>query len=215
MSDSGMPWTTAWRLPCLSLSTRVCSNSCPLSHWWHPTIFSVIIFSWSQSFQASGSFPMNWLFASGGQNIEASALASVTPMDIQDLFPLGLTGLISLLSKGLTRVFPTVGILIITVLYSSVPLAFIYAQASSILRPIFVVSMNICSCSTDIHFGHETYFCHWNLSLCSTNREFKQDKKFVLDSCTFPACLRKRVTGSKWEKGKAGLKHEAGYPANL
>ena len=70
---------------------------------------------------------MNWLFASGGQNIEASALASVTPMDIQDLFPLGLTGLISLLSKGLTRVFPTVDILIITVPYSSVPLAFIYA----------------------------------------------------------------------------------------
>ena len=128
MSNSGTPCTTARRLPCLSLSARVCSNSYPLSHWCHPIIFSVTPFSsCPQSFQASGSFPMNWLFASDGQNIEASALASVTPMHIQDWFPLGSTGLISLMSKGLTRVFSTVDILIITLLYSSVPLAFIYA----------------------------------------------------------------------------------------
>ena len=59
-----------------------------------------------QSFPASGSFPMNWLFAPGGQSIGASALASVLPMNIQDRFPLGLTGLISLKSKELSRVFP-------------------------------------------------------------------------------------------------------------
>ena len=84
------------RLPCPSLSFAVCSNSCPLSLWCHPTIsFSVTHFSsCPQSFLASGSFPMSWLFTSGGQNIRASA--SVLLMNIQSWFPLGLTGLISL-----------------------------------------------------------------------------------------------------------------------
>ena len=93
------------RLPCPSPTPGACSNSCPLSRWCHPTISSsVILFSsCHQSFPASGSFPMNWLFASGGQNIGASA--SVLPMNIQDWFPLGLTGLISVQSKGLSRVF--------------------------------------------------------------------------------------------------------------
>ena len=75
-------------------------------------------------------------------------------------------------------------------------------------------SVNICPCSTDLHFTHETYFCIGML-VCVVQTEFKQDKKFVLGSGTSPACLRKRVTGAKWENGKAGLKHEAGYPANL
>ena len=66
---------------------------------------SVVPFSCLQSFPASGSFLMHWLFASGGQSIGASASASVLPMNIQDWFPLGLTGLISLLSKGFSRVF--------------------------------------------------------------------------------------------------------------
>ena len=94
------------RLPCLSLSPKVCSNSCPLSQQCHPTISSSVIpFSCPQSFPASGSFPMSQFFASGGQRIGASALASVFPMSIQGRFPLGLTGLISLLSKGLSGVF--------------------------------------------------------------------------------------------------------------
>ena len=95
------------RLPCVSLSPWVCSNSCPLSQWHHPIItFSVAPFSsCPQSFPASGSFPMSQLFASGGQRIRASTSASVFPMSIQDWFPLGLTGLISLQSKGLSRVF--------------------------------------------------------------------------------------------------------------
>ena len=101
------------RLPCPSLSPGACSNSCPLSQWCHPTISSsVILFSSClQSFPASGSsFPMSWLFSSGGQSIRASISASVLPVNIQDWFPLGLTGLISLQSKGLSRVFsnPTV-----------------------------------------------------------------------------------------------------------
>ena len=94
-------------LPCPSLSPRVCSNSCPLSRWCHPTILpSVVPFSsWPQSFPASGTFPVSQLLASGGQNIGASASASVLPTNIQALFPLRLTGLISLQCKRLSRVF--------------------------------------------------------------------------------------------------------------
>ena len=94
------------RLPCPSLSPRVCSNSCPLNRLCHPTIWSTVIpFSWPQSFPESESFPMDRLFASGGQSIGASAPASVLPMNIQGWFPLGSTGLIPLQYKGLSRVF--------------------------------------------------------------------------------------------------------------
>ena len=94
------------RLPCPSLSPGVYSNSRPLNQWCHPTISSSVIpFSCLQSFPASGSFPMNWLFASGSQSLGALSSASVLPVNIQGWFPLGLTGLISLQSKGLSRVF--------------------------------------------------------------------------------------------------------------
>ena len=95
------------RLPSPSLSPGVCSDSCPLNPWCHPTISSSVapFSSCLQSFPASGSFPVSWLFTSGGQSIGTSALASVLPMNIQGWFPLGLIGLISLLSKGLSRVF--------------------------------------------------------------------------------------------------------------
>ena len=94
-------------LPSPSLSPGVCSDSCPLSPWYHPTISSSVapFSSCLQSFPASGSFPMSWLFTSGGQSIGTSALASVLPMNIQGWFPLGLIGLISLLSKGFSKVF--------------------------------------------------------------------------------------------------------------
>ena len=94
------------RLPCPSLSPGVCSNSCPLSQWCHPTISSSATFfsSCPQSFPA-GSFPMSQLFTSGDQSTGAWSSASVLPMNIQDWFSLGLTGLISLQSKGLSRVF--------------------------------------------------------------------------------------------------------------
>ena len=96
-------------LPSPSLFPRVCSNSCPLSWWCHPIISSSAIpfSSCPQSFPASGSFPLSWLFASGGRRIGASTSASVLPMNIQGWFPLGLTGLISLLSKGLSRFLPS------------------------------------------------------------------------------------------------------------
>ena len=96
----------AWP-PCPSSTCGVYSNSCPL-HWWcHPIISSSVIpfSSCLQSFPASGSFPMSQFFASAGQITGISASASVLPMNIQDWFPLGWTGWISLLSKGLSRVF--------------------------------------------------------------------------------------------------------------
>ena len=93
-------------LPVYHQLLGVYSNSHPLSQWCHPTISpSVVPFSsCPQSFPTSGSFQMSH-FTSGGQNIGLSALASVLPMNIQDWFPLGWTGWISLQSKGLSRVF--------------------------------------------------------------------------------------------------------------
>ena len=99
------PWTAV--LLCPSISPGICSNPCPLSQWCHPTISSSVTpFSFCpQSFPASESFPMSQLFASGGQSIGVSASASVLPVNIQDWFPFGWAGLISLQSKGLSRVF--------------------------------------------------------------------------------------------------------------
>ena len=108
MSDSLRPRLLIQATPpCPSPSPGAYSNSCPLSQWCHPTISSSIIpfSSCPRSFPASGSFPMSQLFPSGGQSIRASASTSVLPMKIQDSFPLGLTGLISLLSKRISRVF--------------------------------------------------------------------------------------------------------------
>ena len=94
------------RPPCPSPTPRVHSNSRPLSWSCHPTILSSVVpfSSCLQSFPVSGSFQMSQFFSSG-QSIRISASASVLPMNIQDLFPLGLTGLISLQSKRLSSVF--------------------------------------------------------------------------------------------------------------
>ena len=124
MSDSWQPHGLQQaRLPCPSPVPGVYSNSCPLSQWCHPAIsFSVVTFSRLQSCPASVSFQMSQLFASGSQSIGISVSASVLPVTIQDWFPLGeigcvqggmavdwfplgWTGWISLLSKGLSRVF--------------------------------------------------------------------------------------------------------------
>ena len=95
------------RLPCPSSTPKVYLNSCSLSRWCHTTISSSVVpfSSCLQSFPASGSFRINQFFTSGGQRIGVSASASFPPMNIQDWFSLGLTGLISLQSKGLSRVF--------------------------------------------------------------------------------------------------------------
>ena len=90
-----------------SPTSRAYSNSCQLSRWCHPTISSSVVpfSSCLQTFPASGFSPMSQFFPSGGQSIAASASASVLSMNIQDRFPLGWTGWISLLSKGPSRVF--------------------------------------------------------------------------------------------------------------
>ena len=95
------------RLPCPSLSPGACSDSSPLNRWCHPTISSSVIpfLSCLQSCPASGSFQISQFFTSGGQSIGVSVTSAILPMNIQDWFPLGLTGWISLQSKGLSRVF--------------------------------------------------------------------------------------------------------------
>ena len=108
MSDSLRPHGLQHaKPPCPSPTPRVYSNSCPLSQWCHPAISpSVVPFSsLLQSSPTSGSFQMSQVFTSGGQSFGVSASASVFPMSIQDWFPLGWTGWISLQSKGLSRVF--------------------------------------------------------------------------------------------------------------
>ena len=97
------------RLPCPPSTPGACSNSCPLSRCCHPTTSSSVVSfsSHPQSFPGSGSFQMSQFFTSGGQSIGVLASASVLPMNIQDWFPLGWTGWISLQSKGLSRVSPT------------------------------------------------------------------------------------------------------------
>ena len=90
------------RLPHPSPTPRACSNSSPLSWWCHPTISSSVIPFCLQSFPASGSFQMSQFFASGGQSIGVSVFSSVLPMNIQNWFPLGLTGWIVLHSEGLS-----------------------------------------------------------------------------------------------------------------
>ena len=98
------------RPPCPLPTPGVHSNSCPLSWWCHPAISSSVVTfsSCLQCFPASGSFQMRQFFTSDGQSIGISASTSVPPVNIQDWFPLGWTGWISLLSKGLSRVFSNI-----------------------------------------------------------------------------------------------------------
>ena len=108
MSDSLQPHGLQHtRLPCPSPTPGAYSNSFPLSQLCHPTISSSVVpfSSCLQSFSASGSFPVSQFLTSGGQSIGVSASASVLPMNIQDWFPLGLTGCLFLQSKGLSRVW--------------------------------------------------------------------------------------------------------------
>ena len=121
------------RLPCPSLSPRVCSNSSPLSQWCHPAISSSMtpFSSCPQSFPASGSFPMSELFTSGGQSIVASASTSALPRNIQGWFPLWLTGLISLLSKG--HKYYRTTMLGYSSLFSSSPVFLVWLNRKSLL----------------------------------------------------------------------------------
>ena len=123
------------RLPSPSLSPIVCSHSCPLNRWYHPTISSSVIpFSIGlQSSLASWSFPMTWPFASGGQSIEASASTSVLPSTIQDWFPLGLIGLIfcpmDSQESSPAPQFESTGSLVLCLLYSLTLTSIMWATA--------------------------------------------------------------------------------------
>ena len=111
VSDSLWPHGLHYaRLPCTSPTPGACSNSCLSSWWCHPIVSSSVVpfSSCLQSFPASGSFPVSQFFISDGQSIAVSASASVLPMNIQDWFPLGLIGWISLQSMGLSRVFSNI-----------------------------------------------------------------------------------------------------------
>ena len=133
MSDSLRPHGLQLaRLPCPSPSPGACSNSCSLSWWCYPTISSSVspFSSCPQSFPASGSFPMSWLFIPGSQSIGASA--SVFPMNIQGWFTLGLIGLI-LQAKGLSRVFSNTQFISI----NSLTLSLFY-QSNSHIHPWLV-----------------------------------------------------------------------------
>ena len=141
MSDSLWPHELQHtRLPCPSPSAWVCSNSCPLSQWCIQPSHSLLPnFSfWPQSFPASESFPMSQFFASGGQSIRASALASVLPRNIQGWFPLGLScnSLICLLSKGLSKVFSNTAVKSI----SSLALSLLYGPALTSIHDYMGVS---------------------------------------------------------------------------
>ena len=116
---SETPWTAACQASLSITNSWSYPNPSPLSRWCHPTISSSVVpFSSSlQSFPASGSFQMSQLFKSGGQSTGVSALTSVLPMNIQDWFPLGWTGWISLLSKGLSRVFSNTTVQIVVIFY--------------------------------------------------------------------------------------------------
>ena len=108
VSDSLRPHESQHaRPPCPSPTPRVYSNSCTSSWWCHPTISSSVVpfSSCLQSSPASRSFPLSQFFTSGGKSTGVSASGSVLPMNIMDWSPLGWTGLISLQSKGLSRVF--------------------------------------------------------------------------------------------------------------
>ena len=131
MSDSLWPHRLQHaRLPCLSPTPGASSNSCPSSRWCHPTISSSIIplSSYLQSFPASGSFPISWFFTSGGQSIGASA--SVLPINIQDWFPLRLTGLISLSPTDSQESFPTLQFKSI----NSLALSFLYSPTLTCIQ---------------------------------------------------------------------------------
>ena len=116
------------RFSCPSLSLGVCSNSCRLSQWCHPTMLSsdAPFSSCPQSFPASGSFPVSRLFTSGGQRIGVSASSSVLPMNIQDWLPLGLTGLISCSPRDSQESSPapqfkSINCLTLNLLYGPIP----------------------------------------------------------------------------------------------
>ena len=144
------------RAPCSSPTPGVYSNSCPLCQWCHPTIsFSVIPFSSClQSFPASGSFQMSQFLASGGQSIEVSASASVLPINIQDWFPLGWTGWISLLKRPYTKAMSSVAMILLK----------LYSNISKLSKTLQILLFTHANCTES-----EEVYSHWWQNICNVN----------------------------------------------
>ena len=161
----GITWIATHQVPCSSLSPGICSNSCPLSRRYCPTISSsVTLFSTCpQSFPTSGkdSFPMHLFFSSSNQSIGASASGSLLPMNIQCWFSLGLTGLISLQSKGLSKVFSSTTIwnsLVLSLLYGpALTSVHDYGKIHSLLGPYYFSPLSCPSV-------HEMFPCYLQFS---------------------------------------------------
>ena len=158
------------RLPCPSPTPGACSNSHPSSQWCYPTISSSVapFSSCLQSFPASGSFLMCQFCASGGQSIGASTSASVLPMNIQDWFPLGLTGWISLQSKGLSRVFSNTTVQ--RHLFFSTQLSLWYSAFFLYVCHILSYIKSFFRVRIMSYFLMNNFFvCNWFCSRCSRN----------------------------------------------
>ena len=148
------PWTAACQASLSITNSRSLFKLMSLSQWCHPTISSSLFpfSSCLQSFPASGSFPKSEFFASGGQSIEVSASASVLPMNIQDWFPLGWTGWISLQSKVLSRVFSNTTVQSIS---SSVPWYIYHIMSQNGKKQVlkFVLPLNWENQRTGLPYG--------------------------------------------------------------
>ena len=206
MSDSLQPHGLQHaRLPCPSPVPRACSNSYPSSQWCHLTISSSFIpfSSCLQFFPASGSFPISLFFASGGQSIGASASASVLPMNIQDWFPLRLTGLNPLHSKGLSRVFSQHHSSKASILQRS---AFFMVQLSHLYmttgKTIADANRDLkCTCTVELvplwlyyHYrrtcsglsaSHRRKGCLWSWSICSLELRPADPEMYAWEWITF------------------------------
>ena len=195
MSDSlhGLQHT---RPPCPSPTPRVYSNSCPLSRWCHPTISSSVIpfSSCLQSFQASGSLQMSQLFTSRGQRIGVSASASVLPMNIQDWFPLGWTGWISLQSKGLSRVFSN------TIQKHQFFGAQLYSPTLTFILHTLGHKTSLNKFKTEIILS--VFSEHNGMKLVINKKARKYTNKWKLNNIFLNQCVQKKRHTPKWKHSK-------------
>ena len=188
------------RFSCFSLSPKVCPCPYPLSQWFYSTISSfATLFSFGlQSFLTSGSFPMSWLFTSGDQNIEASITASVFPINIQSQFPLGLTGLISLLSKGLLGVFSSISSLVLSLLHGpNLWSIYVYWKDNTF------GCMELCQQSDVFAFKYTVYVCHSFPAKKEASSNFMAAVERLLLSCercwySWPLGEKNPIWGQWW-----------------
>jgi len=181
------------RLPCPSPTARTCFNLCP-SHWWcHPTISSSVIpFFCFHFFPASGSFLMSQFFASGGLSIGVSASTSVLPMNIQDWFPLGWTGWISLQSKGLSRVISNTSskalVLLFQFIFGTIWCVFLFIFSKlTIWQIVWLVRCLGFNLQVQCFFGGDGYvhFLNWRIVDLQCFVRFRYASKWISYTYTY------------------------------